>query len=46
MNLASLNPQQHEAVTDVEGPFIILAGAGTGKTHVITSRVAYLIEKC
>jgi len=39
-----LNPAQHEAVTSVNGPHLIIAGAGTGKTRTITYRVAYLVE--
>ncbi len=39
-----LNPAQYEAVTSVDGPHLIIAGAGTGKTRTIVYRVAYLVE--
>ncbi|SOC51170.1 ATP-dependent DNA helicase Rep [Chromohalobacter canadensis] len=44
--LAKLNPRQQEAARYIDGPCLVLAGAGSGKTSVITTKIAYLIQEC
>lgn len=44
--LQGLNPKQLEAVTHVNGPMLVIAGAGSGKTKALTNRIAYMIKEC
>ena len=44
--LNELNPKQREAVNQINGPCLVIAGAGSGKTKVLTYKVAHLIDDC
>ena len=44
--LHGLNPEQHKAVTHDSGSLLVLAGAGSGKTKVLTTRIAWLVQNC
>ncbi|MFI0374596.1 MAG: UvrD-helicase domain-containing protein, partial [Candidatus Thiodiazotropha sp.] len=44
--MSDLNPRQQAAVNYIDGPLLVLAGAGSGKTRVITAKIAHLIKRC
>ncbi|MEJ2467112.1 MAG: UvrD-helicase domain-containing protein, partial [Candidatus Thiodiazotropha sp.] len=44
--MSDLNPRQREAVHNIDGPLLVLAGAGSGKTRVITAKIGHLVKKC